>query len=935
MIIVALLCALSYAQTETEAAADVPLFSSVGNYNNADIQEARDKCSAIGMSLCTIGQVFNAVYNEDYADLCYSGYFEGSYDGQSAGWFNNAEESCSGLGWQGWMPGKPGAHCCSSELADVTPADCSAFTGCADAGDYLLVADAETIFCPSGTCDVGTCCIEWVAAPEYITLPDTGKRYTFETAEAADVACQEYHSDLQLCTKNEVQGAAEELSICASAFWVTQRNEENVNTEYGQGWFTGEEFSAECNGAVGEQTWVPGGVNSGLGAAHCCVKSYQKSGYRVINSYDDSGEYSQAGAEAYCESLGYSYSLCSQDQLEWIVSMDEPNVCMSGFMSDAQGWWQGEHQVSGCGGTDRFTDWLSPVAGAHCCLNYVLAPPKGGPYGILPQSGAYGQSDMTSGEVAEQACADAGYDGLCTLGQQAYVEDNTAIYGDIACKVGWVMDGDGYDSGYWSSCGVADTWNNGWQPAANPVAHCCAADTPEREMTAYPYYNGNWDQYATQDEAAAMCTGDYSLCTVDQVRLVATDGVTYDGVYQQETGICRIGWFADGQKGWWQGDDSCGATGWRTFGDESSAATYHCCLAFEASFATTQPPTPTVFIQQPDTGYPYGSADEALAACQDINDEYSLCADYEIIEAAMSGIESVEGWNGVDPQHNLCYSAYTDPDRSVDYLFGWYVHEGTCNGGEGWKSWLKQGTHAGAYCCYSPAFAPAPTDPPTTEAKETTEAVDDETTEAAAEETTKEPEEETEAPSDVEETTEAPEETEAPSDVDTSTPEPATEEPATEEPATMPPAEDSLPSSLSNPSDCADTGFSVEGFESLYFCESAGTVYLNGRDTCVASGGDQTEMYQSLQDVFDNSWYLAGGDCDGGRSYDEATQDQLWMTNEMCNNLEDDIEELETQTSEYMDSWTNSVIDLVNSQMSNFDEDTQAALSAYLDTLQE
>merc|ERR1712241_1260941 len=60
----------------------VPLYQMEGLYNNADIQDARDKCSAISMRLCRIGQLFNAVYNEGYDDLCYSGFFEGEYDGQ-------------------------------------------------------------------------------------------------------------------------------------------------------------------------------------------------------------------------------------------------------------------------------------------------------------------------------------------------------------------------------------------------------------------------------------------------------------------------------------------------------------------------------------------------------------------------------------------------------------------------------------------------------------------------------------------------------------------------------------------------------------------------------------------------------------------------------------------------------------------------------------
>jgi len=161
------------------------------------------------------------------------------------------------------------------------------------------------------------------------------------------------------------------------------------------------------------------------------------------------------------------------------------------------------------------------------------------------------------------------------------------------------------------------------------------------------------------------------------------------------------------------------------------------------------------------------------------------------------------------------------------------------------------------------------------------------------------------------------------------------ETPAPTEPQTEAPVADSLPSSVATPSSCADTGFSVEGFESLVWCEYEGTVYLNGRDTCVSSGTDESTMFASLQSVWDNDWDLAAGECTGDKTYDEATDDQLWITNEMCNNLEDDIAELETQTSDYMEQWTQSVVDLVNSQMSNFDAATQQALSDYLATLQQ
>jgi len=459
-----------------------------------------------------------------------------------------------------------------------------------------------------------------------------------------------------------------------------------------------------------------------------------------------------------------------------------------------------------------------------------------------------------------------------------------------------VKDDDGYDSGFYDG----SSWANTWQPlSGNPVAHCCAADTPEVELVAYPYYNGDWDQFGTKEAAEAFCTGDYSLCTKDQLQMIATEGVTHNDVYQKESSICRQGWTAEGEMGWWQGEvTTCGAAGWREF--TATQATYHCCLDFEVQLGTTAAPIPDVFVYNVfgTARYPFTSAEAALAACQNVNSGYSLCADYELEEVANGPIAGVEGWNGVDAQPSLCYTGWLDQERSLEYTYGWYIAvQDTC-GAPGWQTWMAGGTNAGAYCCYSEAFS----GPPTT--------------------TTQEPSD-TQAPA-----TQEPSDTQAPTDPATQAP----TDPATQEPTAV---ADSLPSSVAAPAGCVDVGFSVENFDELQWCASGGTVYLNGRDTCVASDQESAALQSALTEVWENSWYLASGECTGDRSYEEATDDQLWITNEMCNNLESDINELETQTADYMDSWIESVVDLVNANMANFDQDTQNALTDYLATLQE
>jgi len=910
LLLLALLCALSYAQTE--------MYSSVSSYNKASAADASAACAGEGMQLCTVGQLFNAVFNLGWGDLCYSGWLADEYEGQSAGWFN-ANGNCGDIGWNDWTPSNPGSHCCDASLAEVTAQSCASFDAgtCLAQGDKIIIDDAASMWCASGSCDIATCCQDFVAAPEYITLPESFPKYTYSNAEDADAACQAKHPDLRLCTKNQVRDLAETNSICASGWWVTEKDGDNNIVGSDRGWYTGEAFADSCSGGAGEQSWKP---SSGNGAAHCCVPSYRQSGYRVIGDF---GDYSRATAEVYCAAQGYSYQLCSKDQLQTISQEEMPSICMSGYMTDDEGWWQGDVEVSGCGTKGTFNTWVHPrYPGAHCCMSYVTLeyiPLE--PYGILPESGAYGQSSYSNGASAEAACMDRGYDQLCSIGQQAYVEENQDIYGTIKCKVGWATDGSGgYDSGYWSGCGKVDTWNNEWQPAGNPLAHCCFADVLELTMTQYPYYNGGWATYSTQDEAASYCTEDYSLCSVAQLQALATTGVTYNDVYQLEDSICKFGYTSDGEKGWWQTQpNQCGTPGWRTYGDPTLAATYHCCLPFEAEAATTEPPTFLAFIQHPSSGYPYMFAGAALAGCQEVNAQYSLCADYEIIQMANEGVVGDDEFLSVERQPNLCHSAWTDPDRSLEYMFGWYVSaDGTCSGGEGWKSWQQSGTNSGAYCCYAPHFdLPSDTVEPTETSSSSSSTDAPETTPAPTDARTDAPET-TPAPTDAR--TDAPETTPAPTETSSSS-------------APVDP-EDTLPSTVASPSDCVDTGFEVEGFPNVNFCSSAGTVYLNGRDTCVPSSGDETETYDALQNVWEDDWYLAADGCTADKTYDEATVDQLWITNEMCNNLEEDISELESSTSNYMDGWTQAVIDLVNAQKSNFNEDTQQALDEYLATLQ-
>merc|ERR1712141_886533 len=194
----------------------------------------------------------------------------------------------------------------------------------------------------------------------------------------------------------------------------------------------------------------------------------------------------------------------------------------------------------------------------------------------------------------------------------------------------------------------------------------------------------------------------------------------------------------------------------------------------------------------------------------------------------------------------------------------------------------------------------------------------------------------TEAPTTKTPTTAAPT-TNQPTTADPTLPAQTTQDETTQAETTEPANTDvgDLPSSQAPPSNCQSIAFVPEGFEGhVSYCTSDGVVYLNGRSTCIPSNTDNLDV--ALQNSWDNDWYLSPlANCDG-KDYDLATDDQLWITNEMCNNLDDDIDELETAVdglNTYMDNWTQDVIDLVNGQIGNFDQATQDALNEYLATL--
>jgi hypothetical protein len=198
--------------------------------------------------------------------------------------------------------------------------------------------------------------------------------------------------------------------------------------------------------------------------------------------------------------------------------------------------------------------------------------------------------------------------------------------------------------------------------------------------------------------------------------------------------------------------------------------------------------------------------------------------------------------------------------------------------------------------------------------------------------------------------TEAPA-TEAPATEAPATEAPATDAPATEAPevTTLAPTEPAtteyvpysdLPSTEQEPEGCVRRDdLTPAGFEGVVvYCATEDLIYVNGRSTCVAASSPDAAAL--VANAFENDWYFAldGEQC-GDKSYDVATDDQLFVTNHMLNELEDDVDQLEEEMAgesadldSYLANWKTEVAALITDNMANFDETTQAALQNYIDT---
>jgi len=639
---------------------------------------------------------------------------------------------------------------------------------------------------------------------------------------------------------------------------------------------------------------------------------------QIFTSADD--------ADAACQDRHQDLRLCTQDQLEGLAkdygdslsSEDFTNyygkdMCSLGWYITAAGetstqtigFYLDEDFTSysdqyGCGTNPGWTEWIptngdgQQVGSAHCCVSSYV------------KSG-YNALDEISLEGAEAYCNALPYPKeVCTKYQLRTIVNQEE---PSPCMAGYLrensLDTNGI-SGWWQGdagdiggCGNDFTWNDegGWA-ATFRGAHCCASYVLQAVSPAY--YHGNWGQlYSSQADAASQCTSGYSLCSQAQLIKVATDGVVLaDGsTVQTEPGICRFGWTAEGTIEWYQGvaNENCGAeVGWHT--TTGGAHTFHCCTDFEGAEVvetTTESPTfgDCVFgdVMIVDSiGYVYVDETTGFAP---------ICAHY---------FANGYMWGGNQVCQKLGYTEATVTEASGVISDDTAFFVGDC-----WNQVFPECSNQWTECANDLAM--------TTRIECDGQAVASYTASCILPDTTQPPV------------------TEEPTQLVTQDPTEATSEPSeatTSEPTTTVVIGD-LPSSVAPPSDCDDISFVPEGFDGhVSYCVSNGVVYLNGVSTCILSTTPNLDI--ALQNSWDNDWYLApSSDC-SGKSYDTATDDQLWITNEMCNNLEDDIDELETSVdglNTYMDEWTQSVIDLVNGQIGNFDQATQDALNDYLATL--
>merc|ERR1712117_800679 len=83
-------------------------------------------------------------------------------------------------------------------------------------------------------------------------------------------------------------------------------------------------------------------------------------------------------------------------------------------------------------------------------------------------------------------------------------------------------------------------------------------------------------------------------------------------------------------------------------------------------------------------------------------------------------------------------------------------------------------------------------------------------------------------------------------------------------------------------------GYAPEDFEQVVdYCSYNGCYYMNGMETCVCDA-TSSNVAADLQNLWETSFELS--QCSDTRSFDEVMNDQLFITNQMITELENDVD---------------------------------------------
>eukprot|EP00494_Astrolonche_serrata_P031926 UN32195 len=816
--------------------------------------------------------------------------------------------------------------------------------------------DYDDLYCTDGVCDVLDCCDPFVPAPLYKTLPVLpigATYYVYDDKDEAREACEMYHEDMTLCTWDQILGLTTTDTVAMCTFGWFEDGEDGERGFYVS---EDQAARGHCQGRAGPRfepppannlgsahCCVPSYKNDGRNQLGTEQTGVNAEAYCAGQLYQDSLCHKD---QLQTISLVEDINICEGGWMRTDSGYD------SGWW---QGEARLANGALACG-TPGFKEWAPEYEQtAHCCTDYVVhyvEPIL--PYRRF--GGNYVLSPYDSGEAADADCILNGYEGgLCTKGQVGYVGTESWL-DTTMCELGWHKNEDGtFGAGYYqteATCGPQSTWIDiallgGFANfPGNPLAHCCQPTSHatlavgEIAFRAAAYINGDWDyNYSTEAEAQWKCeslsegTNNYDLCTMAQIYTVAVHGApNSDLTIQTEANICRNGWYADdmggaGGWGWWQANDQCGSSGWRSFTSTGGKYGYHCCLN---NFPAEDLPQPTMmptkgtlpaFTKATDGSYSLYSEQAARNACQTIHSSYTLCSDAQVTEVAFNGAPGDGGdFRAVAAQDDLCYAGWVDSTNSCPGIIkGWYqVNPRPGCGDAQWNTYSPASPPgsetpyaAGGFCC-APSVVVTDSLAWTVELDcvVATEAPDTEYTDASADVGiadiyTRDSDNQyyVKVGDDYQRTCVGAGASAMSCDYGsvvcagelrlTNGSVEARQTLLTEALAEADNVHGSCP-----PENCvAYSGYTPEGFASevSYCVADDGCYYWNGQHTCVCND-NVADIDVALKEAFENSFQFLNPQCANpdmyDRPHDQVMNDQLMVTEQMVNDLEDKVQGL-------------------------------------------